>query len=878
MISLKEKVLIIPVFFLCFFSVFARDVEITVLDMDMELPLEGASVRSWDGNVHISGGDGKVVIGVPDDRQVVIQAAYPGYETGRLIITITENSYTAFLRLSGIMESRELVIEAVRPGSGETRTGRSVAVTGREITQTAEIGIIEDVISSIKLLPGVGYAGFFNAQPSIRGGEPADMRASLDGYYILNPYHWGGGYSIFDPRMVDSAQLSHGVYSSRYGHSISGLLEITTKKPSPSETQFELGINTSSASFNYSLPFTGSGGILFMGRITYYSPVLALAKELGKTIDALSIVNSVRVAPYIGSAAVTGNYRFTDTFEFTASGFWGMDGVGASFENSSSTALLTSSSSMDADWANYQGFINTALLWNPRNDMLLKLTMGTGYEQSLLDANMPFNIYSKSFVQTPANERYYNILKHKYDEENPYSFFTETFYEQDNLAFNAQGRIDYDWDPGKGFLLAAGLQEMFTFYNSTGNQQINIEKNLYRFDPDTQALLFDIMGISDPVLKNYLIQNLIVSLPLEYNPDAENKLFTTSVYTLMEYSSPGRRFNGELGLRVDHYYLNGKGISLGSEPAFNPRLNLDLKIFQGQGIMRSIDLSAGTGLFSSMNNNVFIAEEEYNIAELKPNRSWTSVAGARLEFSFGLVLNIEGYYKYIFDRMYIPVSAGLDGIEVRPNFDGEGRAWGIDLLLQKLQSRFWDGWLSYSFSWVKFRDPDGGNADMGFSGGIRGNDWYFPSYHRYHNLNLVINIKPAPKINIYTRFGFASGVQLSRRTTDTPFSYPVYMYYHDNPEDSKFIEVYYWPSVRDENNRTTPSLPLDMKISIFGNNKTGKTRYEVYAAVENILALLYTSEGNTSFNRYTGQVDTGSTTASYEMPIPIPSFGVKLSY
>ena len=869
------KNILAAVLFLSTLPLFARDVEITVLDADLHLPLEGAVIRSWDGSEHICDENGRAVIQAPDNRQVVIQTAYPGYETGRLVITATDNSLTAALRLSGIMESRELVIEAARPGSSETRTGRSVAVSGREITQTAEIGIIEDVMSSVKLLPGVGYAGFFDAQPSIRGGDPADMRASLDGYYVFNPYHWGGGFSIFDPRMVESAQLSHGVFSSRYGHSISGLLEITAKKPSPAETQFELGANTSAANFNLSLPLAGRGGLLFMGRVTYYDPVVALAKQLGKVIEELAVVNYVRVAPYIRSGTVTGNYRFLDNLELTATGFWGMDGVGASFENSSRTAALESESSMDFDWTNYQGFINTALSWNPRGDMLLKFAAGAGYEESVLDGNIRTDIYNKSFLRTSANEWYYNAFENFFSSQ--YDFYTKNFYKQNDLIFNAQGRIDYDWELGNGLLLAAGVQEMFTQYNSTGSQQVNIEKNLTDFDFPSQFALLVEMGIP-PYMQNLLRNSIIVSVPLKYNPDVKNKLFATSGYSLAEYSTPDNRIKTELGLRIDHFYLLGDGFSLQSKAAVNPRLNLDFNLFKGLGIVQSFDISAGTGLFSSMNNNIFIAEEKYEIGEIKPNRSWISVLGTRLEFANGLVFNIEGYYKYIFDRMYAPVSAGLESMDVRPRFNGEGRAWGIDLFLQKTQSRWWDGWLSYSFSWAKYRDPDGGNADMGISGGTRGGDWYFPSYHRFHNLNLVLNFRPASSINIYARFGLASGVQLSKRTTGEPYSYPVYMYDPDNPSENKFIEVYYWPSRRDENNRTTPSLPLDIKLSIFGNNKNGKTRYEVYAAVENVLALLYTSQGNTSFNRYTGQVETGSNSASYEMPIPIPSFGLKYSY
>jgi hypothetical protein len=882
---LRPNAVIFTILLFCaVFPLAARDVEITVVDIELDLPLEGAVIRLWDGRQYVCDEGGKAVISVPDDRRVVIQAAYPGYESGRLVVAPGADAYTLSLRLSGVMEGRELVIEAARPGTSETRTGRSVAVSGREIAQTAEIGIVEDVMNSIKLLPGVGYSGFFDAQPSIRGGDPGDMRASLDGFYVFNPYHWGGGFSIFDPRMVESAQLSHGVFSSRYGHTISGLLEITSKKPSPAETEFELGVNTSAANFNLSLPLAGKGGLMFMGRVTYYDPIVRLFQQLSKAIELeeLQAINAIRTAPYIRNGIITGNYRFLDGLELKTTGFWGMDGIGVNYENSirgeDRTDALDSDTKMDFNWTNYQGFINAVLSWNPRNDMLLKMVAGTGYEKMVLDGDIQYNILNKSFSATSANAWYYDSIRYSGRFKDPYDFNTATLLKQTETIFNTQGRIDYDWELGKGFLLAAGVQEMFTRYDTKGNQQITMEKNISDFDLPAQEALLNDMGITDPVSREMLRQYLIVSVPLKYNPDAGNKLFTSSAYTLTEYATRSGRFRTELGLRLDHYYLLGKDISLQSKPAMNPRLNMDFNVFKNLGYVQSFDLSAGTGLFSSMNNSVFIAEKQFNINELKPNRSWTSVLGARLEFPEGLNFNIEGYYKYTYDRMYVPINVDLEGLDVQPRFNGEGNVWGIDFMLQKLQSRYWDGWLSYSFSWAKYRDPDSGNSDMGISGGVRGDDWYFPDYHRFHNINLIFNIKPAPRINIYARFGFASGLQLPRRIGDSPVSYPVYVYDPDNPSNNKFIEMYYWPSRRDENNRTTPSLPLDIKFSFFGKSNSGKTRYELYYAIENVLALLYSARGNTSFNAYTGEIDTGSMSAVYEMPIPIPSFGFKISY
>jgi len=861
---------------------FARDVWILVEDTDLGLPLEGAVIRSWDQTVYTCGIDGKARITVPDDRQVVIQAAYPGYENGRLVITPGSGSYTLGLRLSGVMESKELVIEAERPGSGETRTGRSVAVSGREIAQTAEIGIIEDVMSSIKLLPGVGYTGLFDAQPSIRGGFPGDMNASLDGYYIMNPYHWGGGFSIFDPRMVQSAQLSHGVFSARYGHTISGLLDITSKTPSPVDTEFELGASTSAANFNLSFPLANKGGILVMGRITYYDPIILLTQRLGDvykqiglfTQEQLDMLNAIRQAPYIRSTTITGNYRFTDNLELHATGFWGMDGVGFAYESGSQeTGGLTSSSRTVLDWTNYQGFITAALNWNPRNDMLVKFSLGTGYEDSVVDADSQNSIKKKEF----SIDFYDKYPEVKLLGLTPSPYDRETFMRSTDSMFNVQTRADYDWELGKGFLVAAGIQEMFTRYGMKGSQQGFYETRFNRLEQKDKEKILDLFpGPLVALLSARFLDDLRIAFPSPpYSSNSENFLFTTSGYGLVEYATPDKRFNAEFGLRVDHYYLSGDGFSYAAKPALNPRLNADYNVFKDKWILESLDISAGTGLFSTVDDSVFMAEKKHNLGDVKPNRSWTSILGTKITFPEGMTLNIEGYYKYIFDRMYVPVRININDIDIRPQFNGEGRVWGIDMMLQKLQSRYWDGWLSYSFSWAKYRDPSSGDATIGFSGGTRGNDWYFPGFHRFHNLNLVVNIKPAPQFNIYTRFGLAGGTQLSRRTTDRPTAYPVLMY---DDSDVKFVQRYEWPSERDENNRTTPSLSMDIKFSFFGKSQTGKTRYEIYFAVENLLSLVYMSKGNIGFNSYTGEINTDSNSASFGIPIPIPSFGFKVSY
>jgi len=157
------------------------------------------------------------------------------------------------------------------------------------------------------------------------------------------------------------------------------------------------------------------------------------------------------------------------------------------------------------------------------------------------------------------------------------------------------------------------------------------------------------------------------------------------------------------------------------------------------------------------------------------------------------------------------------------------------------------------------------------------NEWYFPYYHRFHSLNLVLNVRPIQRLNILVRFGLASGEQIVKRAGSGPENYPVYIY-DPNTYNGYFIEKYYWNEVQDKNNRTTPLMQMDIKATFFYINKSGKVRMEAYSAVENILSLLYTSQGNTYFNPYTGVVSKGRTSASYSLPFPIPSFGFKFSY
>ena len=853
----QKNLCVVMLLAVCLIPLYARDIEIFVEDTDLGLPLEGALIRSWDGQEYTCDENGKAIISVPDDRQVVIQVAYPGYENGRLIVPSSGDRFSLGLHLSGIMENQELVIEAQRPGTSETRSGRSVAISDRELSQTAEIGIIEDVMTSIKLLPGVGYSGMFNALPSIRGGEPGDLTAVFDGFYIENPYHWGGGASIFDPRMVKSARLSHGVFSARYGHTISGLLEVTARKPSSDAVEAELGFSTSATNLNLSYPLWGKGGVMIMGKTTYWDPFIGLAKLF------VEEVQYIRVAPYIRSGALSVHYRFTPDVEVSANGFIGGDGVGVSYENKSAEEQLESETDMSFDWNNSTGFFITGLTFNPNPAMVFKGSAGIGFHQADIGGYMWNNIqvwYSDIFKQNWG----YLIDLIGQENKNYYILPEETLNISGTTSTtNIQARADLDWDVGKGFLLAFGVQELYAQWKDTADIHAYVEQRASAIPPGVLPPGFPIDQVP---------RDLYLHFPLNYTIDVHNQGFTTSAYTAAEYNSPNKFFEAELGLRLDHLYFMGQDFSIQTYPDFNPRLNLDFNILKNHGFIESLSATVGTGLFSSMNDTITLIENRYGINDfdLKQNRSWTSVVGTKIDLIGGFSFNIEGYFKYVFDRAYMYGNISPGSTEAVYKFNGEGVIGGFDFMLQKFESRYWDGWISYSFNYSRYRNPDGNPTSS--VGGM----WYYPSFHRFHNLNLILNIKPIRQLNIATHLGLASGRPKS--LVGAIESYPVLIYDSNSPAHGTIIEKWKRSSVYSDDERTSWSIPLDVKVSWYFFNPQGKIQGEFYVAVENLMALVYRAQANTSFNSYTGKEDTGSDAASYEIPLPLPSIGFKLTY
>jgi hypothetical protein len=561
--------------------------------------------------------------------------------------------------------------------------------------------------------------------------------------------------------------------------------------------------------------------------------------------------------------------------------------VGADYKTDYDDEGIKGRMEMKADYDNYQGFLISGLTASPASKLALRFSGGAGFIETITKDMIDNNVTVK------YNDSFWDKLDSYYASSSlplPSSLFKKgpeytapnvnATVEMESTVFTAQARADADFELGKGFIAAAGVQELYSLWKQTGDIGLDfIEVNVRRLLENGN--LGELAGVETYLKYFEPIPNAAIIRPMGYKLDVHNQGFTTSAYGLVEYKSPNKRIGAELGLRLDHLYFLGKNFDMQTDPALNPRFNIDFNILKNKGVFDSVDITLGTGLFSSVDKLMSFISPNFGdgAPKVKFNRAWTSVIGFKTDIAESYSFNIEGYYKRVFDRTYLTADT-VSSSNITPsfNYDGVGNVYGFDLQLQKLESRYWDGWISYSFNWTRYNNPKSRDRRSGSQPNQESGSgfWFWPSFHRFHNCNIVMNIKPLQWFNIGIRFGFASG-QPRNKISNEIYPYPALLVKDDG---LTIIQKYDRESWYDENERTAWSLPFDIKFSFFlANRKGGRANTEIYLAAENLSTLFYNPPGNTTFNEYTGKEDEGGTGASgFNLPFPMISFGFKWRY
>jgi len=820
-------------------SLYGETITITVSDRDLSIPLEGVTISSRSNGIQtITDESGIAFIEIPEGgSRAMLTAELPGYQMQRVFLIPGERSVSIALSITDVIEGMELVVERAAPGKTDEQSGISVVMDKEDMHTTANFGIVEDIMSSIKTLPGVGFSGSFSAQPSIRGGYPAEMGAVLDGVYILAPWHWGGSSSIFNPNMVESAKMSHGVFSARYGRALSGLLEVTTVQPDSGEVRINSGISTTALDFFAQAPIGKKAGVFLGGKITYLESMRFLNDIILDNEPKLS--DTIPTMPYIRDFYAKIYYEQSPSLNFSFNAFIGTDGIGVKVKPEKS-GITTKA---NFDWTNVIGFTAFKINWMPTKKNALRFLGAWNILYNKLDLKQDINgsrEYSEAFIT-----QFETMLTGK------------TSYTISGLGIEAtsnntvqqfQGKLETDYLLMKNHILSFGIEEVF--------QTSNVEQT---------SKGWQIMDFYEPDELRYM----------NFSMDTTgNKIIHSAAYALWAFGSQQSTLQGELGIRGEHFYLWNTGYDLNTIPVANPRFSINWAPIRNRGACKSVTFSLGSGVFSQFSHYLTAMEKKYDIDDftLGPDQSWFQVIGVEAQLPDTWSIRLEGYYKHYLKRLYFAgyYNESTSTMDIQADENGKGYTAGLDLMVRKKQGSYLDGYLSYSFIYSRHKNPMAalGNTTTTIMGDPL-DEWYYPSFHRFHTLNLVLNWKPTP--------GFTCTI-VSSLATGSPKAQVGEIEMAPLLFKGEVIEQYRRSSFYSDTLRTEISCPVNIRFSWSNYYKNSKIRWEYYIGAEDIFVNLYRPKTNKGFDPFTGEEIPNSDSADFNIGIPILSIGYKINY
>jgi hypothetical protein len=135
---------------------------------------------------------------------------------------------------------------------------------------------------------------------------------------------------------------------------------------------------------------------------------------------------------------------------------------------------------------------------------------------------------------------------------------------------------------------------------------------------------------------------------------------------------------------------------------------------------------------------------------LLPEGAWHFMAGAEAKLFGFLELDVQGYYKWLFDQARQTLSSGdgsdisIPGAATRYSSTGYGRAYGLEVFARVRPTTWFMGWVSYSLS----------RYERDYYGGVS----YAPGpLDQPHNLIVVASFSLPWDLTVGARFRFASG-------------------------------------------------------------------------------------------------------------------------
>lgn len=430
-----------------------------------------------------------------------------------------------------------------------------------------------------------------------------------------------------------------------------------------------------------------------------------------------------------------------------------------------------------------------------------------------------FNLTSDS-TYTYSNRILALNGKHNFNEKNNAEFGITNSEYKFGIDFekNNQKSFDFGFKVNETKLIYKGLYN----YSNRHKFTYGINSTLYNISPGTLT----------PTDEN----SLLTSQSIQKEKGLESALFLSDNITL------NKKLSVNLGLRYTNFMALGPSTQreYGTNAPVNEgnvtneikyKNNETIKTYNGleyRIALRQL-LSETISVKLSYDTNYQYLHKLSTNTTQSPTDTW-KLADLNIKPSFGqqvafgvyknfkgqpYEISLETYYKKSTNILDYKVGAELilnEHIETEV-LQGEGKSYGIELLLKKTSGRL-NGWIGYSYSRSLIK------LDSQFNEEVVNNGDYFPTnFDKPHDLSVILNYKFTKRYSLSTNFIYQTG---------RPITYPIGSYEFGGNQYTLYS---------DRNEFRVPDYyRLDIGFNIEGNHKIKKLAHSYWnISIYNVL-------------------------------------------
>ncbi len=201
-----------------------------------------------------------------------LRLAAAGYQAATAPIDVVAGEVTdGQFRIEARYYDEYEVRTVARQARGEVSRRRLELEEARRIPGTGN-----DIVRVVQNLPGVARAPGLSGLLIVRGSAPQDTRVYLDGDEIPAPYHFLGGPAVINSEMIDSLEFFPGNFSTAYGRSIGGVVDLSTRSPNKDRVHVVGEVDLLDATLLVEAPITRDFAVALSGRASYFGALLPL--------------------------------------------------------------------------------------------------------------------------------------------------------------------------------------------------------------------------------------------------------------------------------------------------------------------------------------------------------------------------------------------------------------------------------------------------------------------------------------------------------------------------------------------------------------------------------------------------------------------------